>query len=103
MALDLLTGADLNDPAAITDGEYYVEASDGLPKNQSAGYFRQATYNDGSDDIFLIQEFKGLRNYGDTELSDYERFLFPKELSLGLSAKALTWQKRRPLVYLDEQ
>jgi len=103
MSLTLLTGADLDSASSITDGEYYVEASTGLPRNQSAGYFKQVTYNDGSDDIFVLQEFKGLRSYGDTELGDYERFAFPKELGLGLNAKELKWQKRKPLVYLDEK
>jgi len=102
MALALLTGADLNIAKNITDGEYYVEASDGLPRNQSAGYFKQETYNNGSDDIFVIQEFKGLRSYGDTELATYERFAFPKELAAGLNAKKFRWQKRKPLIYLDE-
>ncbi len=102
-SLTLLGAKDLNAPSTIDDGEYYVDATTtGLPKGQSAGYFKQMTYNDGSDDIFLFQEFKGLLNYGDTELADYERFYFPKEAAAGLHAKSLRWQKRRPLVYLDE-
>ncbi len=102
MALTLLTGVDLNIAKGITDGEYYVEASTGLPRNQSAGYFKQVTYNDGSDDIFVLQEFRGLRAYGDAELSTYERFYFPKEFALGLNAKKFRWQRRKPLTYLDE-
>jgi len=104
MALSLLASKDLNAPSTITDGEYYVDATcTGLPRQQSAGYFKQDTYNDGSDDIFVMQEFKGLRAYGDTELGTYERFAFPKELAAGLNAKSFAWQKRKPLVYLDEQ
>jgi len=103
MALANLTGADLNDPASITDGEHYVTASSGLPRFQSAGYFKQVTYNDGSDDIFVLQEFRGLRAYGDKELASYERFAFPKELAQGLNAKEFRWQKRKLLTYLDEQ
>ena len=103
-SLTLLGAKDLNDPATIDDGEYYVDnTASGLPKGQTAGYFKQLSYNDGTDDIFLVQEFKGLLRYGDTELATYERFYFPKEAALGLHAKALMWQKRRPLVYLDER
>jgi len=102
MALALLTGIDLNIAKNITDGEYYVENSTGLPRKQSAGYFKQVTYNDGSDDIFVLQEFRGLRAYGDKELASYERFAFPKELAQGLNAKEFRWQKRKLLTYLDE-
>ncbi len=104
MALTLLTGTDLFVAKDITDGEYYVDSTcTGLPRQQSAGYFKQVSYNDGSDDIFVMQEFRGLRAYGDTELGTYERFVFPKELAAGLNARKFAWQKRRPLVYLDEQ
>jgi len=103
-SLTLLGSKDLNTPATIDDGEYYVDtATSGLPRSQSAGYFKQVTYNDGSDDIFVLQEFRGLRAYGDKELGSYERFLFPKELSAGLNAKSLKWQRRVPLIYLDEK
>ena len=101
-ALTLLTGADLDKPSGIADGEYYVEASTGLPKGQSAGMLKQSTYNNGTDDIFVLQEFKGLLNYGDKELATYERFAFPKELAAGLNAHALIWHKRRPQTFLRE-
>ena len=104
MSLTLLASKDLNAPSTITDGEYYVDATcTGLPRQQTVGYLKQITYNDGSDDILVVQEFRGLRAYGDIELGTYERFAFPKELAAGLNAKSFAWQKRRPLVYLDEQ
>lgn len=103
MGLELLSGVDFDAPETIQDGEYYVDYTcTGYPRHQSAGYFKQLTYNDGTDLIFVIQEFNGLRSYGDTELASYERFVFPKELAEGKNAKKLQWQKRRPLVYLDE-
>jgi len=104
MSLTLLASKDLNAPSTIIDGEYYVDVTcTGLPRQQTVGYLKQITYNDGSDDILVVQEFRGLRAYGDIELGTYERFAFPKELAAGLNAKSFAWQKRRPLVYLDEQ
>ena len=104
MSLTLLASKDLGAYGTIIDGEYYADATcTGLPRHQSAGYFKQDTYNDGSDDILVMQEFKGLRAYGDNELSTYERFFFPKESAAGLHAREFKWQKRRPLTFLNEQ
>lgn len=72
-----------------------------MPVGQSAGYFKQVSYNDGTDDIFIMQQFKGLRNYGDKVLGDYERFAFPKEAK-HFNAYGLGWKQRKPNTYLDD-
>jgi hypothetical protein len=99
MSLTLLDGKDINTDV-IADGEYYVENCTGIPINQSAGYLKQTSYNDGSDVIFVAQYFRGLLHYGDRELASYERFLYPKELALeGKDAASVGWMRRIPLTY----
>ena len=100
MSLELLSNIDISKDI-IQDGEYYCDATcKGLPKQQSAGYLKQVSYNDGTDTIFVMQTFRGLRNYGDKVLKAYERFAFPKESKL-FNANGLDWMERRPGIYLQ--
>ena len=67
MSLTLLTGVNLDDPASITDGEYYVENSDGLPKGQSAGIFNQVSRADTNVTVYAASLFVDNRDTGTTE------------------------------------
>jgi len=100
MALTGLSGANLDAPASLADGQFYCNSDClGMPRYQSAGYFSQETYNDGSDDILVVQTFKGLLNYGDRVLATYERFIFPKEIADGKRAAGPSWAKREAGTY----
>ena len=56
-----------------------------------------------TDIIFFRQEFKGLKNYGDKELINYERFGFPKESLVSGIAYNFKWMRRKKFLYLEDQ
>jgi hypothetical protein len=94
-SLVALKDTDLNS-LNIADGDYYCDSSNsGLPEGQSAGRFQQASYNDGTNLIYIEQTFTGLLHYGQTELSRYRRFLFGKEVIEGNNAISTEWVRDR--------
>jgi len=75
-------------------GTYYCETTiTDLPEGQSAGVVVIATAETaGNQHDLTFYHFKGLEEYSDKLLNEYEAFIFPQESAQGLDAFS-GWRK----------